>query len=131
MKRRLLFPVLLACLPVRAQTTRLNGKPIYRCGNEVSDRPCAGAATPSSGPAFDQPSADDAEAARQRSAADAKQAQALQRKRERFEQQRASAPVSLSGAASSPGKGGAKGNRPKPREERKAHSVPPPARAGK
>lgn len=120
MKRRLLILGAAASLPALAQTTRQTGRPIYRCGNEISDRPCAPAASASAGPAFDQPSSDDTEAARRRSAAEAKQARALQQQRERFEKQAPAAPVSLSGATGT----GQKRGKAKARAERKA-STPP------
>ncbi|MBN8506933.1 MAG: hypothetical protein J0L58_20900, partial [Burkholderiales bacterium] len=63
MKRRALGLLLLPLLGW-AQTERKGSRPIYRCGNTLSDRPCSADATASS-VRFDDPSRADAQAARQ------------------------------------------------------------------
>lgn len=112
MKRRA-FGLLLLPLPGWAQTERKGSRPIYRCGNTLSDRPCSADAAASS-VRFDEPSRADAQAARQRAAQDAREAERLQREREAQQAQRGSAAGRLdaprpaetpaSGAASKPGK---------------------------
>ncbi|WP_326538747.1 hypothetical protein [Pseudorhodoferax sp.] len=83
MKRRLLCLALLPTL-TPAQTTRQQSRPVYRCGNAVSDRPCR-ADAPASAVAYDQPSAADQQATRQRSQREAREAEQLQAERERRE----------------------------------------------
>lgn len=74
----LLLVLALAALPVLAQTQTRSAQ-IYRCGPEgrdLRDSPCPGSGTASS-VEFDQPSAADSKAARDRHLADARQAAAL------------------------------------------------------
>lgn len=66
--------------------TRREQRPIYRCGNTVSDRPC-GPEAEASAVGFDQPSEADRRAAAQR--ARAEQARAAQRQKEREAAERA------------------------------------------
>ncbi len=123
LRRRLLLPLLLTSLPALAQTRRQSGPLIFRCGpggRELRDRPCpaeSGASTPI---AYDQPSQSDRAAALRRQAAEAREAERLQRERERFE---AGAP-SASQAAGSQGAGKAETEaRSKPRNDEKSRTA--------
>lgn len=78
MKPLLLALVLALALPVQAQT-QVRSAQVYRCGPEgrdLRDSPCPGSGAASS-VEFDQPSAADSKAARDRHLADAKRAAAL------------------------------------------------------
>jgi hypothetical protein len=77
---KLLLPVLLLSLALTAPAqTQSRSAQVYRCGpdgRDLRDSPCPGGAPPSS-VAYDEPSAADSRAARDRHLADAKQAAAL------------------------------------------------------
>lgn len=100
MKRRLLLaalPLLVATAPAQ---TRREQRPVYRCGNLVSDRPCEAEAAASQ-VGFDQPSDTDRRAALARAQAEQRRADQAEKARQAAEREalRANTPPARPAAA--------------------------------
>ena len=80
MKRRVLLGWASLCALTAGAQTRREQRAVYRCGNTVSDRPCA-ADTPASQVGFDQPSEADRRAAVARARAEKERADREERER--------------------------------------------------